>query len=146
MRMPQLDKKLKTGLVLLAAVGLTVGTIFGSMYLANHLDQKAAGDSHTCAKGTGIHYTIVIQDDTVTPSNTQAALCDKLTITNRDGKERLMAFGRHQGHAPYDGVEEKMLAKDQSLTITLEQTGSFRFHDHIQDEVQGTFSVSKPTH
>jgi hypothetical protein len=144
--MRQLHNKVKTGLVLGAAITITVSTILGSMYLASHLDQTAAGHSRACASGTGVNHRVVIQNDTVTPGNTQAALCDTLTITDLDGKPRLIAFGPHEDHVAYDGVEEKMLSKGQSLTVTLVQAGSFRFHDHTQDEIQGTFSVSPPSH
>ncbi|HEV7454481.1 MAG TPA: hypothetical protein VGO07_04435 [Candidatus Saccharimonadales bacterium] len=144
--MRQLRNKVKTGLILGAAVLVTVSTVLGSVYLANHLDQKAAGHSQTCAPGTGVNHRVVIQNDTVTPSNTQASLCDTLTITDLDGKKRLIAFGPHDDHVAYDGVQEKELSKGQSLTVTLVQAGSFRFHDHTQDEVQGTFSVNTPQH
>jgi hypothetical protein len=134
--------KLKTGLIIVAAVVAIGGTIFGSTYLGNRLlNQKATGTSQTCASDHPVNHKVVIQNDVVTPKNTVASLCDTLTITDLDNKERLMAFGVHSGHVPYDGVEEKALSKGQSLTITLVQAGNFLFHDHEQDEVRGTFTV-----
>jgi hypothetical protein len=52
-----------------------------------------------------------------------------------------MAFGLHENHTAYDGVLEKFLQKDQSFTVNLIQTGTFRVHDHENDAVQATFVV-----
>ena len=53
-----------------------------------------------------------------------------------------ISFGQHGQYSQYDGVTEKRLAKGQkSFTVTLESVGSFRFHDHMHNEVGGTFSV-----
>lgn len=96
---------------------------------------KAGTDSRT--------YQVVIKADKVSPGTTQARMCDRLTITNEDPVTRLIAFGPHEHHVPYDGVTERLLTQNQSLTITLNQTGAFLFHDHLHDEVQGGFVVSK---
>lgn len=87
-------------------------------------------------------HSVTIQDGRVTPRATTAQLCDSLTITNLDKSPRLIAFGQHDHHEPYNGVAEKLLAQGQSLTVQLDQAGNFRFHDHLDDTVQGTFSVT----
>jgi len=44
---------------------------------------------------------------------------------------------------PYDGVAERFLNKNESFTITLNATGTYHWHDHLHDEVEGYFTVSK---
>lgn len=70
-------------------------------------------------------------------------MCDTLTFTNKDAIAREIAFGPHEHHVPYDGVAERVLNKNQSFTVTLNQTGNFRWHDHLHDEVEGTFAVTR---
>jgi len=92
-------------------------------------------------KHTGINHVVIIQNSQAMPAQTSAALCDKLTITNNDSADYLIAFGPHENHIPYDGIAEKLLSKGQSLTVTLNQAGAFHFHDHLADVVQGNFTV-----
>jgi plastocyanin len=87
-------------------------------------------------------YQVVISDNKVTPEVTYGRLCDTLTITNQDATTRLMAFGDHDHHTPYDGVRDRLLNRGESLTITFNQIGTFHFHDHVHDEVQGFFMVT----
>lgn len=122
------------GLVVLAAAVFIV--IFTSLGRA---DQKTANAS-ICTH-SGAHHTVVIRNNAVLPEHTSGKLCDTLTITNQDAKIRLIAFGQHDHHTPYDGTTEKVLDKGQSLSITLDQPGNFLFHDHLDDSVQGTFTV-----
>lgn len=90
----------------------------------------------------GVYHPVKIEDNSVSPKNTQAALCDALSITNNDDIPRLIAFGRHDNHTPYDGVAEKLLNQGETLMITLNKPGTYIFHDHLHQEVNGTFTVS----
>lgn len=101
-------------------------------------DQKSK-DSR-CAV-TGQTHSVEIKNSQVIPKHTQAKLCDKLEITNLDTTERLMAFGQHEHHTSYDGVTERLLSKGQSVRVTLVATGTYTFHDHENDDVQGSFTV-----
>lgn len=93
--------------------------------------------------GNCVTHKVTITDSKVTPKTTTGKLCDTLVITNTDNVTRLMAFGDHDHHTPYDGVEERLLKRNESVRITFDKTGSFHFHDHIHDEVEGYFNVSK---
>jgi hypothetical protein len=86
---------------------------------------------------------VVIENSQLSVAHVDAKLCDTLTLINKDTRLRVMAFGQHDNHQAYDGVTEQVLAEGQSLTVTLNQLGTFRFHDHTQDEVQGTFTVTR---
>lgn len=105
-----------------------------------YLISKMATATTQC---TSAHATvrIIISHTVVMPLHSTGSLCDKLVITNLDNTVRLIAFGTHTDHQPYDGVAERLLGQGQSLTLTLDQSGSFKFHDHLHDIVAGTFTV-----
>lgn len=111
--------------------------------LAGLLLATAKPGRDACSQAGPVH-SVVIRGGKVTPEHTQAVLCQRLTITNLDTQARLMAFGIHSDHVPYDGVSERLLHQGQSLTVTLTQPGVFIFHDHLDDAVEGSFSVAKP--
>lgn len=123
---------------LIIAVGCGILAVKLSPGYFNHLSPEAR---QGCAPQVKDH-KVVIQNDKVSPEYTTAPKCDMLTITNLDNKYRLIAFGPHDNHVPYDEVTERLLSKGQSFTVTLNQTGTFSFHDHLHDEVQGTFTVT----
>lgn len=125
-------------------VMLGVSTVIGVTLLANmYLMRKAvAPDSITCTR-QGEAHLVAISDDVPSPVSTTAKLCDTLTILNKDTKIRLMAFGSHGDHQPYDGITEQVLAENQSFTIVLNRPGTYLFHDHNDVTVSGTFTVNK---
>jgi hypothetical protein len=128
-------------LIIIGALAAVVGAGFLAVTLSSHyLDQKYADTHQGCFPNQAVH-TVIIENSKATPSHVNALRCDTLTIINHDTAQYMIAFGFHEKHVPYDGIEEKMLGKDGSLTVTLIQAGSFRFHDHINDVVEGTFSV-----
>jgi hypothetical protein len=95
-----------------------------------------------CAK-TGANHAVTISNGQAAPNHTRGKLCDTLTIKNNDTTDREIAFGPHEDHVPYDGVSERLLRHGQSLKITMDQSGTFRFHDHIHDDSIGEFTVTK---
>lgn len=118
---------------------LAAAMVFAAVKLTDHQTRRAVAG--VCPAGGGDH-VVTVQNNTVVPDHVAAPRCDRLTIVNKDDVTRLMAFGPHDRHTAYDGVTERLLMKGQSLTVTLDQTGNFRFHDHLDDAVQGTFTVN----
>lgn len=86
--------------------------------------------------------TVMIMDGHVEPRITSGRLCDTVTITNMDKVSREIAFGSHEAHVAYDGVAEKVLDGGRSFTITLNNVGDVRFHDHTHEEVEGHITVT----
>lgn len=128
-------------LSVIGVVAATTGLVLLTVSLSSHyLDQKYADAHQGCFPNQAAH-TMIIQNDKVAPNHINALRCDSLTIINRDMTERMIAFGPHEDHVAYDGVKEKMVGHNGALTVTLVEAGSFRFHDHIHDEVQATFNV-----
>lgn len=132
-------KKGSLALLLSGAATTALIVILGVNAGARHLlDDKV---SATACSHVGVNHRIEIHKDLVTPSSVGASLCDRLTIVNLDIKSREIAFGQHDNHFTYDGISQRILRQNQSLTVTLNKSGSYIFHDHFQDTVGGRFVV-----
>ena len=123
--------------VLVFGAAAVYGSIVG---IAAYNDQQYASLHQGCSAHHS-SYLVTVKAGAVSPTNTIASKCDTLTIKNLDNVDRMIAFGVHEMHITYDGVEEHELLGNQQFTITLIQTGSFKFHDHMHDKVAGTFQV-----
>jgi hypothetical protein len=121
--------------VVLVIILVGAGIGFG-MFLA-----QRTSSNMSCADVAGVTHTVTIDRSAVQPTHTIAKRCDQLTIINHDGVTREMAFGDHDKHVSYDGITQKFIGKDQSLTVVLDKIGDYHFHDHLHDEVSGTFTV-----
>jgi hypothetical protein len=136
-------KHKRTSLVILiilmcgAAAFLAVG-LFANQYLVN---QSAVKNKASNCSLKLTNHLVTIQNDILKPVHTTAVRCDTLTIINKDDKLREIGFGVHDHHLSYNEVSERNLEQGQSFTITLDQTGKYKFHDHFQDEVAGDFTV-----
>lgn len=132
---------MRSKIIIIVALVLGIGLGVGGVHLLN---TKSVADK-MCSKpvASAESHDMMIMDGKVEPDHVKAKLCDTLTITNMDSEAREIAFGPHDDHVPYDGVAEKVLNKDQSLTITLNEAGSYHWHDHLHDEVEGFFDVTK---
>jgi hypothetical protein len=127
---------------LVAAGGIVfwaVSTLSGNYLASQH--KSAASPSSVACQGQHLAHTVIIQDNHMSPEHTQAALCDTLTIINNDHKQREIAFGQHDSHQVYDRVSEKLLNYGDSLDITLNEAGTYLFHDHFQKGVTADFTV-----
>jgi plastocyanin len=132
---------MKTKFLIIAVLVIGIGIGVGGFALS----QSKSANADACGKSdsSAESHQVMIMDNKVDDPNVKAKLCDTITFTNMDNITREIAFGPHEHHVPYDGVTEKLLTQGQSLTITLNQVGSFHWHDHIHDEVEGYFTVSK---
>jgi len=132
--MTRMDKKTTTllfGLVLLV-LGLGLGIAL-----------TGRGDSPDVCRGKKTQvFTVVIRNANPSHAAIDAKLCDKITFTSNDAATREIGFGDHDNHVPYDGISERILNKGDSLSITLNQTGTYHWHDHLHDEVTGYFTVT----
>lgn len=131
----------KLVLLIIGLVVIVGGVVWLTTWTTSGLLASHKNATDFCA-GYLKTYTMTIKDDAVTPAHIQASRCDRLTIVNRDDKRRQIAFGVHDRHVAYDGVLQRLLRKNESFTVNLAQPGDYHFHDHFQDEVEGTFTVS----
>lgn len=121
-----------------------IGFVAGVFMVSNKYLSRENKETEQVCTTPPTDYRVIVQDGKAVPEDTQAKLCDTLTLINRDNRIRLMAFGIHEDHVVYDGIEEKVLKEGESFTVTLVQAGSFKFHDHVDDQAQGTFTVTGP--
>jgi hypothetical protein len=130
--------------VLLVGLLITgLGIYFATGALADHyLSSKPSSDAGIICTDWHPTYVVKIKQGVVNPRHVNGRICDKLQIINQDDVLREMAFGEHEHHQAYDGIYEQNLTKGQSFTITMNKTGTYRFHDHFQDSVNGTFTVT----
>jgi cytochrome o ubiquinol oxidase subunit IV len=142
-----------TSIVILMVVG-------GSVFIINNLhynmspEEKLAkiandeGIYQVGGKETGAckeileNHQIVIENEIVYPIQTYADKCDTLTFINNDDEVREITFGAHPNHDFYAGIDEIIVKKGRSETITLSESGNFLFHDHMKPEINGLFSVN----
>ena len=139
--MVKLNASVKIGLVVAGAIILVALTIWGAIWVS-HVETRKAEAAYPKCQGKHAAHTATIQNDKVRPVHTAAKRCDTLTIMNLDDQDRIVAFGQHEHHTAYDGVSERYLNQNGKFNVTLVQPGNFRFHDHDDDTVQGTFTVT----
>jgi hypothetical protein len=138
-------KPLKLAAILLLVTVAGVLIFLSTHYLANdYLNTHTAHPRSeiSCEQYGRMHY-VIIKNGVMAPSHIEASLCDTLTVTNEDAVMRDLAFGAHDHHQAYDGKTENMIKKGQSVTVALNKAGTFMFHDHLQDETKGTFTVNE---
>lgn len=135
--------KKSSNLLIIGLIVLAGAITFFSIKLSgNYLGGKKEKTGVECQQ-VGQEHFVEAKDNKMHPEVINAKLCDKLTITNKDDKLRRIAFGVHEEHIAYNGVIEKILRKDQSFTITLNEPGEFIFHDHLQEETSSNFNVAE---
>jgi cytochrome o ubiquinol oxidase subunit IV len=143
-----------------ATAGLIVVVVGASLFIMNNLYRNMSpgevtrklaqkeGISQVGNEPTGAcqenkdNHIVVIKDGVASPGIVQASRCDTLTFLNEDEITREMVFGPHPDHHSYGGEDRVVLEDRHSETITLNETGNFMFHDHLDSEVTGYFTVA----
>lgn len=101
------------------------------------LDGKKTG----ACQAEGINHKVIIKNSVASPDHVEARLCDTLTFINEDNRSREITFGTHPEHKSYGGIYELPVRSSRPKSITLNQIGEYRFHDHLEPSVGGEFSV-----
>ncbi len=142
-----------------ATVGTILVVVVGSVWIMNHLNYNMAptdmskqlfekegiyqieGEKTGACQGVNDNHKITISNGRVTPVHTEARLCDTLTFINEDDIAREITFGSHPKHGIYGGEAELTVRKGRGKTITLNEQGAYQFHDHLDPDVAGDFTV-----
>jgi plastocyanin len=113
------DKRSRWPIVAAAFAGLVF--LGGTLYLINthSLDEAKAADLAPAQ--------IQITQDGFTPATVKVKKGQQVTITNADGQSHQLVTT--DGMPAFDGTTT--LQKDESLTVTTEQTGTFTYHDAL---------------
>jgi hypothetical protein len=128
--------KWRTSVLVILLMVVVVG---GALAIGLSGNQTAADGCPAGSSAT--KYTVTIRGGKPSNAHVQARRCDMLVMVNADSLAREIAFGVHDHHTVYNGVEERVLGQNKSLTITLNKTGTYHWHDHLHDEVEGYFTV-----
>lgn len=144
--------------------GMTVVTIFvvvvGSIWIMNHLNYNMAptdvakymaekeaipqlhGAKTGACKGTKDQHRVILKNGIASPSVVLADMCDSILFVNEDETPRVISFGSHTAHGTYSGVNGLTVKKGRNKSLTLNQTGTHYFHDHLETSVNGLFTVA----
>ncbi len=145
----------------IATVGIILIVVGGSIMIMNNLYQNMMPSDQTkkLANDEGIYqiggektgachgqydnHKITIKNGQVLPLHTDAHMCDTVTFINEDEREREITFGTHPQHGVYAGENELVVRKGRAKSITLSESGTYQFHDHLQAETAGDFTVKQ---
>lgn len=142
-----------------ATVGAITAVVGGSVFIMSNLyrnmspsDQtkklvgdegiyQIGGEKTGACHGQYANHKVTIQNGQANPFFTEARKCDTLTFVNEDDEVREITFGPHPKHDAYAGENELTVRKGRSKTVTLSETGLYQFHDHLDPDIAGRFSV-----
>ncbi len=145
----------------ISTVGIILVVVAGSLLIINNLHYNMApsdqvkrlindegiyqvgGEKTGACQGQHASHIVTIKDGQAYPLHTDASLCDTLTFVNKDAAIIDMAFGEHPQHEVYAGQSELTIRSNQSKTITLSESGTYKFHDHLHEETAGSFTVTQ---
>lgn len=102
--------------------------------------QIGGRDTGACAQNKASH-TLTISGEQMTPAYIEAQRCDTLVIVNEDGATRELAFGAHPDDVTYGGHDTVNLDDSRPEIITLNETGEFVIHDHMNPNLTSIFNV-----
>jgi cytochrome o ubiquinol oxidase subunit IV len=144
-----------------ATAGVIVVTIGASLFIMDNLYKNMSPKEYTtrlaqdeniaqigghetgaCDENKTGH-TIVMRDNEARPVMVDAKRCDTITFINQDPQKRELAFGTHPDDVSYGGRFELVLDDSRPETITLNETGTFTFHDHLDSNIIGEFRVTE---
>jgi len=144
----------------ISTVSIILVVIGGSLFIMKHLHYnmsptevtknraekeaiyQVGGRKTGACQAIGANHKVTIGDGIVNPLHTRASLCDTLTFISQDNTLHEITFGPHPRHDTYAGEDELPLRKGRGNTITLNQLGTYQFHDHLHPELSGEFAVS----
>lgn len=90
---------------------------------------------------TRSNHQIIFKNGALSPAHTTANKCDTLTFVNDETVNRDITFGTQPAHDSYAGVNEYDLRPGKTKTFTLSDAGNFKFYDHVQPNILGSFLV-----
>lgn len=143
-----------------ATAGIIVIVIGASLFIMNNLyhnmspqdvTRKQAqeeaiaqidGKETGACQGNKDNHIVIIQNNTAAPAHIDAKRCDTLTFLNKDESARHMVFGPHPNYRNYGGEDMIVLDDGRPETITLNESGSFMFHDHMNPSLMGHISIT----
>ena len=139
----RLKSTLQTFGILITVVIVGCGFWFGSReYLSRKSDAKIAEATKECPANTPTtNHLWLISGNEFQPTSMSIPRCDTVTVLNKDDRTRYIAFGEHDSHIEYDGLDEQILHASQSFDFVAIEIGTFKIHDHLDDHVESLLVV-----
>lgn len=140
--------------------GMIFVTVFGAIYIMNNLYDtmtpketttrlaekegiaEISGQKTGACQGVYENHKVYIKTGLVTPKETVAHLCDTITFIDQSNNDVKIGYGEHDSHSTYGGIKEFSITKIRPQTITLNQAGTFEFHNHYDQDASGSFLVA----
>jgi cytochrome o ubiquinol oxidase operon protein cyoD len=104
---------------------------------------QVSGNSTGACQRIGANHKVIITGGKPSEALTVAKLCDTLTFVNEDQITRDISFGKHPQQDTYGGETELSVTNRRPESITLNEPGTYMFHDHNDPTMTGIFSVSQ---
>jgi len=110
----------------------------------NSQDSSTADDSNNSSE-TVSSVTISYTDNGFSPSSTSLKLGGTLTWVNNSGSELQVAVNPHPTHTGDKAITEGefvlALSQGQSKTVTVNKSGTFGYHNHLESGDTGSIRV-----
>jgi cytochrome o ubiquinol oxidase operon protein cyoD len=106
-----------------------------------NISQVGSEQTGACTE-TNKNLQVTIKGNSVTPANIQANRCDTLTFINEGDKGADIVFGSYPTRISYGGEDGVSVPKGYPVTITLNQSGDFKFFDSVNTTMIGQFTVA----
>jgi plastocyanin len=87
--------------------------------------------------------TITYTDDGFTPSTLTVKKNSVITVTNKSSKNVMFSSADHPTHQEQPELNMKTLKPGESGTITITKAGIWGYHDHIDETMTGTITVTE---
>jgi len=153
-------KPLYNVIFFVGTAGLILVVVVGSIFIMDNLQYNMTplevtkklsqdegisqinGEDTGACKNLGENHKVTFSSGTITPVTTDAKLCDTITFINEDTEARDISFRAHPVKDSYAGQEARVTNR-RPKTITLNEAGSYLFHDHLDPGAVGYFTVSR---
>ena len=147
---------------LVATVGAIIAVVVGSLWIMNHLHynmtpvtpadasmkliedegiSQIGGEKTGACEGVHATHKVTIKNGDFSPSHVDAKICDKLTFINEDKDAHYIMFGSFEQPKAYGGEDMLTVTNRRAKTIVLNETGTHYFHDHMDKDKTGDFTV-----
>lgn len=104
---------------------------------------QIGGEKTGACEGQHENHQIMLMNDIVSPTVTEAKQCDTLTFMNHDSEPKEITFGAYPNQTTYGGEDVYEIRAGYNKTITLSELGTYNFYDQSRPETTGQFTVTE---
>lgn len=125
--------------LVLIVLGGTAFAVFGGDVPQDPPDGES---NQPAVEPTGVVHEIVLTEDGFDPANIEIGLGDEIVFTTTRDELFWPASNVHPTHRLYPAFDpEEPIDSDASWSFVFDQTGEWRFHDHLSPIFTGVITV-----